>query len=307
MNPKNRILTLESELVVDVRRQVAKWNEALGDSWEPSHAAKEIVQIIRNSCPRMALALDAAGIFEPWAEMLHDKILSLAVVHRNRGLSLSDAESEARKDLVPWCWNMQEEWLARHCIDYEPETDPDVYGTDDPRHSQYHEPDEDEDGGIPLLLFEPGQSTLIQGKLVAAVHSVLKSRRLSAEQVMQLGSFLWLVERLPEHHEQYTAQIELSWDYGDGAGWTMVTISEDGLALDKGEIFRYEYGSDHESKTVFKVSSNRAPNYDLDFYLEEWLRDFVDDAADPDVKFSVEWYPEDVMPATNRKIHGSDH
>jgi hypothetical protein len=304
MNTENRILTLDPELVADVRSQVEEWNEELLNPWKPSHAAKGVVQIIRNSCPRMADALEAAGIFEPWAEMLHDQVLDLAIANRLAGMAPSEAESEARKDLIPWCWEMQEEWLEACCLDYAPEPDPDLYGPDDPRHSQYEEPEEEDDDGIPLLRFEPGQSRLIQDKLAAAVKSALKNRELSSPQMMKLGAFLWLVERLPEHHEKYTGQIELSCDHGeDGAGWTKVTISGDGLALDKGEIVRGEYGSDHPSKTVFRVSSTSASDYDLDFDLEEWLRDFVGDAGDTDVEFSVEWYPENEMPPSGEIHH----
>ena len=62
MNAKKRILTLDPELVADVRRQVEEWNEELLNPWKPSAAARGIVQTIKNSCPRMADALEAAGI-----------------------------------------------------------------------------------------------------------------------------------------------------------------------------------------------------------------------------------------------------
>lgn len=298
MNAESRALTLNPELIAAVRDQVVEWNEKLLEPWIPSPAAKGIAQSIRNSCPRMAQALEAAGIFESWAEMLHDEILDVARYLRECGVmeTANEAEHEARHHLLPWCWEMQEEWLEAHCLDYEPEPDPDLYGPDDPRHSQYKEPEEEDEVGMPLLRFEPGQSRLVQDMLAAAVQCALKNRSLSSKQVMNLGAFLWLVERLPEHHQQYTAQIELSWDYGDGSGWTMVTFSGDGLALDKGEIIRSEYGSDHPSKRVFQVSPTSASDYDLDFDLEEWLRHFVNDAGDTDVELSVEWYPEDAMP-----------
>lgn len=289
MNAESRALTLDPELIAAVRERVDEWNEELLEPWIPSPAALNLAQTIRNNCPKMASALEAAGILEPWAEMLDDQIRNLARSLRDSGAATTanEAEHDARQHLVPWCWEMQEEWLKANCLDYEPEVDSDLYGPDDPRHSQYKEPDEEDEGGFPLLRFEPGQSRLVQDKLAAAVQAALKSRDLSSQQVMDLGAFLWLVEHLPEHHEQYSAQIELSWDYGDGAGWTMVTFSGDGLALDKGEIIRYEYGTDHHSKTVFRVSSTNAADYDIYFDLEEWLRNFVNYSADPNVKFTV--------------------
>lgn len=155
------------------------------------------------------------------------------------------------------------------------------------------ESDEDED---PRLRFLPGHAELIKGKLEEAVYAAMKSRKLSSEEMMQMGAFLWLVERLPVHREEYTGKIELSYDHGEGAGWTMVTISEEGLALDKGEIFRGAWGSDHESKTVYRVTTIGGSDFDPDFYLEEWLREFVGDAGDQDVKISIEWFPEEEMP-----------
>ncbi len=296
MNTENRILTLDPELVADVRSQVEEWNEELLNPWKPSHAASGITQAIRNSSPRMADALEAAGIFEPWAEMLHDQILNLKEANRLNGMTPSEAESEARKDLIPSCWEMQEEWLAASCIDYESESDPDLYGPDDPRHSQYREPVEEYEDGIPMLRFEPGQSRLIQDKLKAAVESALKNREISSEQMMNLGAFLWLVERLPEHHANYTGKIDIISDHGEGAGWRSVTVSEDGLALDEGQIVRGDCGTDHESKTVFQVSETCDPNHDLYFDLENWLSNFVNDAGDPHLDFTVEWYPDGEMP-----------
>jgi hypothetical protein len=196
---------------------------------------------------------------------------------------------------------MQEEWLEGHCIDYEPVLDSDLYGPEDARHSQYKEPEEEVEDCISLLRFEQGQCSLIQDKLVAAVKSAMKNRELTSNQVMKLGAILWLVERLPEYHELFTGQIELSCDSGDVTAWTMVTISGEGLALNEGEIVRGEYGSDHPSQTVFRVSSTSSPDYDLDFDLEEWLRDFVSDAGAADVEFSVKWCPEDVMPGIAEK------
>lgn len=148
----------------------------------------------------------------------------------------------------------------------------------------------------PRLRFLPGEMELIKGKLGEAVCAAMKNRKLSPEEMMQMGAFLWLVERLPTHHEEYTGRIHLSCDYGEGSGWTMVTISEDGLELDKGEIIRGAWGSDHESKTVFRATSSGGSDFDADFYLEEWLRDFVSDAGDQEMKLSTEWFPEEEMP-----------
>jgi hypothetical protein len=163
-------------------------------------------------------------------------------------------------------------------------------------HDIDRELDEAGEDAIPLFQLESWQSHLIQNELTAAVHSALKNRKLSSEEVMNLGAFLWLVERLPEHHEQYFGQINFSWDRGEGIGWTSVCFSEEGLALEYGEIIRGEYGTDSYSKTVFQVSGTRSAHYDFDFVLENWLRDFVNNAGEVEVEMSVSWYPEDERP-----------
>ncbi len=68
------------------------------------------------------------------------------------------------------------------------------------------------------------------------------------------------------------------------------TQTEDGIPL-----FQFELGQ--------CLSSTIASDYDLDFDLEEWLRDFVNDAADPDTEFSIEWYPENEIPSTGEIRH----
>jgi hypothetical protein len=291
-------LKLDPEFVAMVRERTEcrDGHEPLFER-DPSREAKGIAQTIQNSCPRMAGTLEAAGILERFAEILHGEILKLAGDFcKSRRLSPSEAESEARKELIPWCWEMQEEWLAAYCVDWEPEPDPDLYGPDDPRHSQYRESEEDDESGIPQLRFEPGEAFVVQGKLVNAIQAILQNRSLTSAQLMNLGAFLWLVERLPEHHIGYFGQIDLTSDHGDGAGWRSVTISEDGLALDEGEIIRGDCGTDHESKTVFRVSETCGSDSEPYFDLEEWLRYFANDAGDPDVEFSVDWYPDGEMP-----------
>ena len=140
-------MTLNPELIADVRKQVKTWNEESLNPWIPSSVAEGFVQIIRNRCPRMAMVLEAAGIFEPWAEMIHDRIWELARSNRRAGMTIpGEAESEGSKELVPSNWRMQEEWLAANCLDYQEEPEP--YGLDDPRHSQFSGPnlDEPDDG-----------------------------------------------------------------------------------------------------------------------------------------------------------------
>lgn len=295
MNIDNRILTLDPKLVADVCSQVEEWNEELLNPWKPSPAAQSIAQTIRNSSPRMADALEAAGIFEPWAEMLHDRILNLKQSNSERGITSSEAECEARKNLIPCCWEMQEEWLAASCIDYKPESDPDLYGPRDPRHSQYRESEDPEDA-FPRFEMSPAEGWLIEGKLKAAVRAALAHRNFQALDVMKIGAFLWLVERLPENHKDYLGRIELTCEHGSGATWGSVTISDDGLVLAEGEIIRGEVGTDQESRIVFQVTDNSGSDPDLYFDLEHWLNKFAAEAGDPTIEFSMDWYPDDQLP-----------
>jgi hypothetical protein len=149
-----------------------------------------------------------------------------------------------------------------------------------------------EEEDIPKLMLHWQETDLLKGKLTEAVKAALSSRDLSCEQIMKLGAFLWLVDHLPQNHKRYSAKFELAYDYGDGASWMTATISQDGLALSTGEVIRGDFGSDHSSKTVFQVSRYSNSEYDINFDLEDHLLDFVNDAGDPNVKFSIDWSPE---------------
>lgn len=102
---------LNPTLVVKVRKQVMEWNKELLNPWHPSLAAKQLAQGLRNSCPKMAEALEAAEILEPFAEMLHDRVLQLKEANGLAGMTPSEAESEARKELIPSSPEMEVEWL----------------------------------------------------------------------------------------------------------------------------------------------------------------------------------------------------
>ena len=107
---------LNPTLVVKVRKQVMQWNEELLNPWHPSLAAKQLAQGLRNSCPTMAEALEEAKILEPFAEMLHDRVLDLAIVNGLAGMAPSEAETEARKELIPSGPEMEAEWLEANSL-----------------------------------------------------------------------------------------------------------------------------------------------------------------------------------------------
>ncbi len=153
-----------------------------------------------------------------------------------------------------------------------------------------------EEEDIPKLKLHWEETDLLKQKLTQAVKAALTNRDLSCEQIMKLGAFLWLVDHLPQNHRRYSAKFELAYDYGDGASWTMVTISQDGLALSTGEVIRSDFGSDHPSKTVFQVSRYSKSEYDIKLHLEEHLIHFVNDAGEKEVEFSIDWSPELEMP-----------
>lgn len=147
-----------------------------------------------------------------------------------------------------------------------------------------------------VLRFGHGELWTIEAKLREAVQRALKNRKLSSRQIMELGAFLWLVEQLPTNHEEYCASLELSVDYGEGAGWRTVGIGEYGLEMRQGETIRSSYGSDHSSETVYKATTSRDSDFSLEFDLDEWLWHFARDCGGTDWEFSVSWYPEDTMP-----------
>jgi hypothetical protein len=103
---------LNPSLIFLVKKQVVTWSKELKNPpWVASPAAKTLAQGIRNSCPKMAAALEKAGILEPWAEMLHDQILAVKLENRKAGMSVSEAESQARMELVPSTPEMEADWL----------------------------------------------------------------------------------------------------------------------------------------------------------------------------------------------------
>jgi len=159
--------------------------------------------------------------------------------------------------------------------------------------------DEEPDDGIPRLKFDDGECSLIQGKLMEAVRGAMKSRNLPAEDLMNLGAILWLLERLPVHLEEYTGILTLSSSHSEGSGWRTMTLSEeDGLSLEYGEIIRGDYGSDQFSKTIFKATPTRCANWEDSIGLEDWLCCFARDVAESDYALSVEWFPEGEMPGS---------
>jgi hypothetical protein len=110
------------QLILTVRKQVKDWSLELEDPpWIPSPAAKTLAAGLRESCPKMAKALEQAEILEPWAEMLHDRVLSLRrVLKEESGMTPSEAESQARMDLIPSNPEMETEWLEQNLV---PDTD----------------------------------------------------------------------------------------------------------------------------------------------------------------------------------------
>ncbi|MBG7608634.1 MAG: hypothetical protein IZT59_11495 [Verrucomicrobia bacterium] len=110
---------------------------------------------------------------------------------------------------------------------------------------------DDEPDGIPRLQFDHGECSMIQAKLMKTVRGAVKNRSLPAQDMMNLGAILWLLERLPEHHAEYTGILTLSSSHSEGREWKTMTLSEDdGLSLEYGEIVRGDYSSDHFSKTT---------------------------------------------------------
>lgn len=103
--------TLSPTLIQKVKRQVILWNRELANPWHPSLAAKQLAQGLRNSCPTMAKLLEEARILEPWAEMLHDQVLELKEANGLNGMTPSEAESQARMELIPSNPEMEAEWL----------------------------------------------------------------------------------------------------------------------------------------------------------------------------------------------------
>jgi hypothetical protein len=298
MNTESRILTLDPELVTTIREQIDAWNKELKDPWIPSPAALSIVQTIKNSCPTMASLLEKAGILEAWAEDLHDKVSDLMHQEVREGREAGSALNQAMMELIPWSWEMQEEWLEAHCLEYEPEANPDLYGPEDPRHSQYEEPEEEEEeeDDVPTLKFRDGDLSKIQLALVKSIKALLVRSGIESREVMCLGAMLSLIERLPRFYEKYSAHIELSSDMGTGVGIKSFTLNADGLMLDVGEIIRGEWGSDSSSKTILLITEKSSSSSDPFLDLEEWLTYFSNDAADVDVDFRVDWFPEDEMP-----------
>ena len=113
---------LNPSLIVLVKKQAATWSKELKNPpWVASPAAKTLAQGIRNSCPKMAAALEAAGILEPWAEMLHDQVLEVKLENRKAGMTASEAESQARLELIPSTPEMEADWLEANSRPIAPE------------------------------------------------------------------------------------------------------------------------------------------------------------------------------------------
>jgi hypothetical protein len=77
--------------------------------------------------------------------------------------------------------------------------------------------------------------------------------------------------------------MTLSIDTGEGVGIWEAAFNSEGLELSTSEIFRSPWGSDHESKIVFKTTAAWSSAADG---LDEWLQDFVQ-MAESDFDLSV--------------------
>lgn len=112
----------------------------------------------------------------------------------------------------------------------------------------------------------------VRARLIDAVRGALRRPLIDGETVEHLGAFLRLVELLPEHDEDCTASMRLTFDSGEGAGIWEADFSSEGLELSRTELFRGEWGTDSESKTVFKATAERSS---ADDGLDEWLHHFI--------------------------------
>lgn len=145
-----------------------------------------------------------------------------------------------------------------------------------------------EQEGARVLKLDSEQTDLLKKHLTDSVSAALNRRNLSSEQIINMGAFLSLVERLPNHYKRDSALLKFTSKYDEDTSWLAVNISEEGLALDQGEVVRYDFGSDTHSKTVFKATTTRRPDYEMYFDLEEWLRNFTNHAEDSHVVFSID-------------------
>lgn len=126
--------------------------------------------------------------------------------------------------------------------------------------------------------------------LIAAVRAALRRPAIDPETIMHLGGFLRLVLRLPGHDEDSMASMSLGLDTGEGTGTWQASFGSDGLELSTSEIIRGQWGSDHESRTVFRATSAYCDAKDD---LEDWLHHFVTMAgSDYDLEAWCEPLPE---------------
>jgi hypothetical protein len=278
MNTENRILTVEPELVATVRKQVRDWSLELEDPpWIPSPAAKTLARGLRESCPTMAKALEQAEILEPWAEMLWERMWILKrSLQEDVGMTPSEAESQARMELIPSSPEMEAEWLEANCVDYDPEE------FEEPQYSR------------PLLRLGEDDSWIPQ-MLEHCIRTALQRRDLPSETIMRLGAMLWVVEQLPQHCEECTAILTVSQDRGSGVASWDVRFDEEGLTLETNEIMRGEWGTDYNSREILKVTQTRWST-GMDDDPREWLDRICKKAGKADYEVSVEWYPEYQMP-----------
>ena len=92
--------------------KVKAWlhNEAkdLAGEWIPSPVAKSILRMWESECPTMAAMLKAAGILEPYAEMMDSAAMEAA---KTMPGNISECLSEALKDMIPSNPEMEATWI----------------------------------------------------------------------------------------------------------------------------------------------------------------------------------------------------
>ena len=145
----------------------------------------------------------------------------------------------------------------------------------------------------------------IQDALAECIRKALSRPDLAPETIMGLGAMIWLLKRLPVHHEQYTAVLCLSKDDEDGGHSWDVQYSDMGLSLSDCVTVRDTYGSDRETNKVWTVTqagSEHAPGLPV----FEWMETFRRVIADPTFILTIDLDPPDEMPSESAEESGVD-
>lgn len=126
----------------------------------------------------------------------------------------------------------------------------------------------------------------IQTRLLDACRALLK--RATPAQVRDLAYLIHALQRLPLVTPEVTGGVDLTTRYERSAAFRGFAINADEFVLSTGESMQGEWGTDHESRNVLEVGTDKMRNiYEQGDDFSEWLNLFCEMAEEAGTEIEI--------------------